>query len=528
MQTKLWGTKILVTGATAPELQQLRRNAVNHETKGSTFIVEDNIFNRTLLGIDYPEFMFETEKACAVSEAARAYQKKDIEHMLRLRYVMNRNKPGYGKTFESIEYCRVLGLKKILVVCPKSVRSQWKKEFKRWWPEVEQHIVNGGPGVDKEGWCVYITNYESFTPRRPRGSKRDIMSQTWMKCKTFSWDVIILDESHRIKNAGAKITTAIKDLPGFRRMCLTGTPILGRPDDLWSQLHFLAPFYSGGSYWEFAKRFCELEHNGFGNKPIGLTPSSSAQDLLARVLAEITVGGDNHKLTEGKNIIEIELDMDQRQRKLYHEITSLCLDSLAENGITIKNAMDQIIKQQQVTTNCSRFLRGEKEIVCPRNPKFEWIADWLEDNEGEKVVIFSKFAETINALQSYLSTRKYQTVTYHGKMSERVRAEAKEYFVQHSSCRAILGTIGALGTGVDGLQDVCRNVIFLDRDWTPGINEQAEERVNRSGQVGMTNVWILYMKKSIDKYVEGIQTKKANDIKEIFELVNSYGAGSGE
>ena len=95
-------------------------------------------------------------------------------------------------------------------------------------------------------------------------------------------------------------------------------------------------------------------------------------------------------------------------------------------------------------------------------------------------------------------------------------------FVQHSAdCRVLIGTIGALGTGTDGLQYVCSNVVFLDRDWTPGLNQQAEDRVNRSGAKGMTNVWILSMEKSIDSYVEGIQSKKAQDIEEVFKRVSN-------
>ena len=112
-------------------------------------------------------------------------------------------------------------------------------------------------------------------------------------------------------------------------------------------------------------------------------------------------------------------------------------------------------------------------------------------------------------------------------MSVSERSSAKNLFVQPSGdTRVLIGTIGALGTGVDGLQHVCRNVIFLDRDWTPGLNEQAEDRVNRSGQIGMTNIWILNMKNSIDEYVEQLQGKKAEDIMEVFKNVSvSFGSG---
>lgn len=533
MQTRFWGKKILVSDLTNPERMQLRKTAVNVKTQGSNLLLEDNIFNRLLLSLDISDIFRDISAVnTSMHESARDYQKRDIAQILSSKFALNRNKPGYGKTFESIEWCRLKDLKRILIICPKSVVLQWKDQFTKWWPEVEPFIQVWGDGPEKAERVIYITNYEQLTPYNvaPKGSKQKVLvyPQVWAKCKQWSWDVIICDESHRIKNANAQITVAVKMLPSQRRLALTGTPILSRPDDLWSQLHFLDERLSGSSYWAFVERFCEIDADNFGRKPVGLTPSDSAKELLAKALAAISVGGDNHQVTAGKNHIPIELRMEPEQRKLYQEIVNLSLDELQEKGITIKNAMDQIVKQQQVTTNCCKFIYdGTRKMVCPKNPKFEWIRDWLEDNEGEKVVIFSKYAEAAKALDMYLSSKKIGCCLYIGEMSGKVRTAAKDAFVQLPAKRVLIGTIGALGTGVDGLQHVCRNVIFLDRDYTPGLNEQAEDRVNRSGQTGMTNIWILHMKHTIDEHVEGIQSKKASDIEEVFEYVRNC-ARSGE
>ena len=507
MQTKLYRNKIIVTDISNPERLQLRRTALNFTTKDGDIILEDNIFNRVLLSLDYSEILrdishFDTE----INKKALPYQKCDISHILDLKFSFNINKPGYGKTFESIEYCRLKGLKRILVICPKSVVNQWAEQFRLWWPEVDQILEVGGAGPENREKIIYITNYEQML--RP---------QVWQRCKMFLWDVIIVDESHRIKSAKSKTTMLIKQLPALRKMCLSGTPILNRPDDLWSQLNFLSPKISGNSYWAFVDKFCEVEENNFGRKPIGLTPSGSAQELLTKVLNIISVGGENHKVTGGKNFIPIELEMNTAQRKLYKDIVNLSLDNLEQEGVTVKNAMDQIIKQQQCTTNPDGLLENKKI----GNPKFEWLVDWLEDNENEKIVVYSKFAKTVKALHNYLRNKGIKSVYYIGEMSSQERSSAKNLFVQPSGdTRVLIGTIGALGTGVDGLQHVCRNVIFLDRDWTPGLNEQAEDRVNRSGQIGMTNIWILNMKNSIDEYVEQLQGKKAEDIMEVFKNVS--------
>ena len=521
MQIRQIKNKILCADLSTQERMWVRRNAVNVTSKDAVLILEDNIFNRVLLSLNISEITRDIcDFDCSVNENAREYQKRDIAQITSSKYALNCNKPGYGKTFESIEYCRLKNLKRILVVCPKSVVTQWEDQFKLWWPEVAQDVMIWGDGPQTRERIIYVTNYEqlAFRSRRDPGKRKKelIPTQIWQKCKQWTWDVIICDESHRIKSATAQTTMAIKQLPSVRRLALTGTPILNHPDDLWSQLNFLDVHLSGASYWAFVERFCELEEDNFGKKPVGLTPSEGARDLLTKVLALISVGGENYKVTEGKNYIPIELHMTPEQRNIYKDIVNLSLERLEEVGITVKNAMDQIIKQQQLTTNCGKF-------SCKVNPKFDWIRDWLEDNEDEPIVVYTKFAETAKALAKYLDSKKITNKLFIGELTPKGRAEAKDAFVQQRA-RVLIGTIGALGTGVDGLQYVCDNVIFLDRDWTPGINEQAEDRVNRSGHVGMTNIWILNMKHSIDEYVDKIQGRKADDIREVFTRVaNNYG-----
>lgn len=515
MQIRQIKNKIVCTDLSLQERMWLKRQAVNITLKNDAAFLEDNIFNRVLLSLDTREILRDiSDFSLEINNKAREYQHRDIAQILTLKCALNRNKPGYGKTFESIEYCRLKDLKKILVICPKSVVTQWQDQFKDWWPKVEPYIAIWGEGPKRAERIIYVTNYEQLAFRSRKEGRKKILvpTQIWQKCKQWTWDVIICDESHRIKSANAQTTLAVKQLPSIRRLALTGTPILSHPDDLWSQLNFLDPRLSGGSYWAFVEKFCEVEEDHFGKKPIGLTPSDSAKELLAKVLSLISVGGENHKVTKGKNIIPIELHMDVAQRNLYKDIVNLSLDRLEESGITVKNAMDQIIKQQQVTTNCCKFDR------CKINPKFDWIRDWLEDNEGEQVVVYSKFAETVKSFKEYLQSKKISCAIFIGEMSAKERTCAREAFVQHRA-RVLIGTIGALGIGVDGLQKVCRNVIFLDRDWTPGLNEQAEDRVNRSGQEGMTNIWILNMQHSIDEHVESIQDKKAADIEEVFRNV---------
>lgn len=530
MQILSWNNKLLIDDLDISQRRELKRSSVGGDFSKPTVALPDTVVNRLLLDMNPQPLLKYTnvvdpESATRINVKARDYQVKDIMYMLQHKYILNRNKPGYGKTFESIEYCRLLNLKRILVVCPKSVCLQWRCQFEEWWPEVAPYVKVWGAGPLSGERSIFVTNYEQLTPvniSKDKRKKELIPTQVWQQCKQWSWDIIIVDESHRIKNPHAQITGALEGLPSQRRMLLTGTPILKHPDDLWSQLHFLHSRVCGDNYWDFTNRFCEVEEDDFGRKPLGLTPSENAKKLLQKVLSLISVGGQNQNVTLGTNLIEVPIQMTPEQRKLYYDVVRLSLDELEKVGVTVKNAMDQIIKQQQITTNVEKFLKGKT-----RNPKFDWVADWLEDNEDEKIVVFSKFAETVKALVENLQKRKIKCATYIGEMKGDEREHAKQMFIANHDVRVIAGTIGAMGTGVDGLQKVCNNVVFMDLDWSPGLNEQAWKRVERSGQQGVTNVWILHADKTIDRYVDKVQGKKADDIREVFENVRS-GLGSGE
>ena len=161
--------KLVIIDATNQEKLNIRRSCVNVTTSGNNLVLEDNLFNCTFLGyhpedlyFQYPLKLYTDDD---INPKARDYQRNDLKRMLVLKNVFNRNKPGYGKTFETIEYCRILGLKKILIICPKTVVPQWKQQFAQWWPEVEQDVQMGGEGPEGRERTIYVTNYEQLTPR---------------------------------------------------------------------------------------------------------------------------------------------------------------------------------------------------------------------------------------------------------------------------------------------------------------------------------------------------------------------------
>jgi SNF2 family DNA or RNA helicase len=212
----------------------------------------------------------------------------------------------------------------------------------------------------------------------------------------------------------------------------------------------------------------------------------------------------------GRGITEayVDLEMYAAQKKLYTMVRRLAIEELDQAGISIANAMVQIMKLQQLTTDPGSF-----EGYIEGNPKFDWITDLLEDNPELKICVFSKFKKAIIALQQKLGNEI--CVTIHGDISAKQREINKNRFIQEPSTRVIAGTIGAMSEGIDGLQKVCHTVVFIDCDWNPESNNQATARVFRQGQEYRVNVYILSCIGTIDKHIGKVARGKMEDIKEL-------------
>lgn len=458
--------------------------------KSGDYTVGGSLANELLLFNKAPDSLF-TTNTFNLQEGhpgLKSYQVFDVARMLNLKGCLNANPMGYGKTVETIEYIKQSKVEKVLIIAPKSVLEQWASEIEKWWPNCPLGVyVN--PSKIHFAVDICIVNYEKLER---------------MNLESTLWDLIVCDEAHRIKNPKSKRSVKLKQIPTMYKLALTGTPITNKPNDLFNILHWLNPTYVGESYWDFVNAFCEVEDSFFGNKIIGLTKDEDKQKLLKRILEVASVRNPDLHLTKGKQIIDVTIKMTTEQGQLYKDVKNLVFSKLPEN-MTIANGLSKLIRLQQVTSNTALY-------DINKNPKFEWIADLLEDNPDEKIVVFSKFSSTLASLNKFLKDRGYQVATIVGsledRMSEKIKFTTPEY-------RIITGTIGALGTGVDGLQHESSTVVFIDRDWSPAINEQAEDRVNRLGQTKRVNVYNLMCKGSIDYYVGKLLIKKADDIREL-------------
>lgn len=462
------------------------------QSKNDPWIVaENNIVNRIVLG--QPISLQLTHYPVSDTEGLKPFQVDDINKMLGLKHFLNANPMGLGKTVETIRFLAERKARNALIVCPKIIRYQWQSQLKTWGNfnseiyEKQVHIPDDGR--------VWIVNYDKLRNEKTR-----------LKFRSFQWDYVILDEAHKIKGRNSIQTKAVKELPAAHRVALTGTPILRYVDDLWSILHFLDESYSGISYWSFRDYFCEIEHTAWGDNVVGLTKNSTKVAILQKLMSLVSIRNDAIEVAKGKTREVVRLPMTKKQRELYRKEKDLVLQELPED-LTIANGAVLALRLMQTTSWPGLWIPGEA------GPKFEWILETCLNNPKEKFVVFSVFEKTINALVNYLNESGVTATSITGKNTSEQNEMSKRLFVD-KGIQVLAGTIGAMGQGYDELQKVCRLMIFIDRDWSPEIMNQAEDRLHRMGQDNPVNIYYLECQGSFDQHVGRINRNKANDIRE--------------
>lgn len=485
-----------VLPGTEEEASRLRHRLLGwRQKKGDPWIVaEDNIVNRFILTILFNHIYMSEGSRPPVDPRLEDYQVKDVERMLQLRHSFNANPMGLGKTVETIEMLEAADAKSVCIVVPKIIRHQWQAQIKNWWGRdaiIYEKQERLEPGQ------VYIINYDKL-----RNEK------VLTRFRAFRWDFLVVDEAHKIKNRESKQTKAVKLIPSARRIALTGTPILKYVDDLWSILHFLGEEYSGKSYWNFVDYFCKIEKTPWGNKVVGTTDDPFRQQMLKVLLALFMIRRDI-EVAHGKTVETVRLPMTKAQRELYRKEKQLLLDQLPEN-CTISNGAVLTMRLRQTTSWPGLFIDGEV------GTKFEWILEQCTNNPEEQFVVFTVFEQTASALRTYLYGQGVKAVTITGKNKADNNVANKETFLKRNA-QVLIGTIGAMSQGYDELQQVSRIAIFVDRDWSPEINKQAEERLHRMGQKYLVRVYYLECSGSFDQHVGRINDNKSEGIRRALE-----------
>ena len=478
--------------------------------------VEDTTMNRLILGLPYYKPKFIAQPAV---DGLYDFQVEDVKRLSSMGNSLNANAMGTGKTIEALACIKTMNLKTGVIFTKKSCITQWCEAIKKWLPGATcfGYLNKQSQTLPKLSDVDFIvTNYEKLVGNyiRVGRQRKPVLNAFGEYLCGRRHDILIADEAHMICSIDSARHILINKIPSRYRQGLTGTPIINKPDNLYGLLNWINPKLVGTSYWKFVDAFCRVDDtNPFGRKILGLTRYEENQEVLHKLLETCSV---RHTLEEVVKdlppIVEytVTLDMDAEQSKRYKAIKKLIIEELPDN-LPIQNGLVQTIRLQQ-QASCPKILDSKAQW----GPKFEFVSDFLETDENMRLVVFSPYALQCEHLKKYLEEKNIECAIVTGKASSNIRAQMFSTFIK-GKARVLIGTIGAIGTGVDGLQRVCKNIIFLDKSWSPEEMRQAVSRLYRIGQEHAVSSWYLECNRTIDKKVGRININKLKDIKSIFD-----------
>jgi SNF2 family DNA or RNA helicase len=389
---------------------------------------------------------------------------------------------GLGKTMQAITAIRLLlhrlEVRRVLLVCPKALVTNWQREFQQWAPEVPVMAIEGDQAKRAWQWQmpdvpVRIANYEILL------RDREIFENN----QPVNFDLVLLDESQRIKNRSGATSQIVCSISRKRSWALTGTPVENSTDDLVGIFEFLAP--------------------GF------LSPEMKPRKMGRTISDYILRRTKDQVLTDlpPRIVHDEQLDLTPEQRETYKLAEDEGVLRLTELGMsaTIRHVFELILRLKQI---CNF------DPATGASAKLERLEADLEEiaQSGRKAIVFSQWVSAIKKLSGHLA--RFGPLEYHGRIPSGRRDGIIERFRSDDSSHVLLMTYGAGGVGLN-LQ--MANYVFLfDRWWNPAVEDQAINRAHRIGIDGPVYVTRFLMLDTIEERIERILQEKRDLFDTIF------------
>jgi len=428
------------------------------------------------------------------------YQGEAVQEMSDKDSFLLADDMGLGKTVTVLVEIRQNPHERVLIVCPKTVIPVWEAHIKWLVPEA---VVHNGVylGMQFGSPCFVVTNYEQVR------INEDLYRQV-------HWDYLVADEAHYLKNRKARRTRALKHIRATRKRALTGTPVINRPDELWSLLNWLHPLRYR-SYWKFFEFYCDYwQHPTMGYKKVlgpkntGHLRAELSQFTLRRLKQEVLT-----ELPE-KYYTRILVDLHPPQRRAYEGMKKDFLAWIGQHEnepVPAPVVVAQLTRLRQFAAAYAQYDEDGRVRLTEPSAKLDALMEIVEGTD-QQIVVFSQFKDAIRLAQARLKDAGISYTTLTGDTPQGQRGERVESF-QAGQRRVFLGTTGAGGVGIT--LHAASIVVFIDRSWSPADNAQAEDRLHRIGQKSAVQVILLEARDTVDQAVEAKLRMKWSWIKQI-------------
>jgi SWI/SNF-related matrix-associated actin-dependent regulator 1 of chromatin subfamily A len=439
-----------------------------------------------------------------------SHQKEAIEKLVGSKRFILADDMGLGKTTSTIIAALETGAKKILIVCPASLKINWEREIANY--SDRTCYIAEGKKFSTEADFV-IVNYDIL---KNFHNKEDKENSLLLKS---NFELVILDEAHMVSNAQAQRTKLINDFTkNIKRVwLLTGTPMTSRPINYYNLLNIIESPVAQ-NWMAYAIRYCQGFQFRAGNRKVwNVTGASNLEELRDRTSKQIL-----RRLKE--NVLDLP---DKIITPVYLRTTSKeYKDLMGEYYEWLENKKEE---SSSLTVQFSKLMKVRKVIA---NEKVKETIEFVQNiiDQGKKVIIFTNFTDTLQLIHSHFGK---ESVYLDGSCNKVQRQYAVDQFQENEKIKVFVGNLKAAGVGLT--LTAAEVVIMNDLSFVPAEHAQAEDRAYRYGQKNNVLVYypifentiegviydILNNKKKVIGTVMGDELQESGDVvEEILNLIN--------
>lgn len=478
---------------------------VGNKCKATFIQIKDNLPERVDIIPDLPTLHFDLGIVNKTNGfKPRPYQLDGVARGLELKRFINGDQPGLGKTLQSI--ATVAGAEMqgeitfpCLVVCPSALKINWKREFEMWTDKkamvLDDKTKNTWHRFYEMGLAdVFIVNYESmkkyFVTSMP--SKKDLKhsSQIIMDERIKLFKSVIVDESHRLKDPNSIQAKICIQLTKGKKyiILLTGTPVVNKPIDLFSQLAVMFKLSHFGGENGFKTRYCEGGRGSANLKELNYLMNMSCYFMRKKE--------------------DVLKDLPPLSRQ-----TIICSISTKDEFDKVKNDFANFLKNSDLTDSEIKKKVSSETIVkitmllqISARGKLEAAREYIDEiiDSGQKIVVFCKHKIIVDLLKEIYP----KAVTVTGQDDAIQKQNSVDSFQNKETTNIIICNHKAAGVGLT--LTASSEVLFVELPWTQADCEQAEARCHRMGQPSNVRATYLLGEDTLDQWLyDIIQEKKA-------------------
>jgi len=432
------------------------------------------------------------------------HQKIAIEKLLANNKFILADDMGLGKTTSTVIASLESDIKKVLIVCPASLKINWKREIELYSDE-NVLIVEGKKWGST--FKYYIINYDILKNFHTTENTED--SDAYKIILNEGFDLAIVDEAHYISNSQAQRTKLLNDILAKipRVWLLTGTPMTSRPINYFNLLKIVnSPLTL--NWKSYVLRYCKGYQFRVGGRKIWNTSGASNLDEL-------------REQTKAVVLRRMKTDILDLPEKIISPIWLELKNSFYDDELTeFLRISKENRKKESLTVTLNRLMKLRQLIAIEKvDHTCELIDKVLE--QGRKVIVFTNFTMSLDMIYEKYGKK---AVVLDGRMSKDRRQQSVDRFQNEDKVKVFIGNIKAAGVGIT--LTAADTVIFNDLSFVPADHSQAEDRAYRYGQKNSVLVYYPVFENTIEMTIYNILQKKKEIIDQVMgdgEYSESFG-----